>query len=1717
MGREKGKGARRGVQGASSSKAASRLGGPGTDGKTFVGFGGFSGSVAFGQNSAAPFTPGNNSGESTASRGYGEKVGKQKGDGLHGGVADFRLDGEVAAIFKGFKKREPVTKVKALQAFRAYIGGEGEHQSSMEAVLGAWSYYYQRLIIDNSRQVRLEAAGGHLEVLRKVGKKDLQANLPRFLAQWLRSQFDENREVARSVKESITKVLPEAILAKAVKHYLVTVLEKLCKDLAIPESAFGDSALESKEDIRDRHARVLVTSLYCVISCIESIKAHDEEWALSEGELSILKGMIKESNFGKLLLGSSSARVREASYYFVGRIALHSKKILGSCAADLSKHVVGCFKEKDPQCYKSIFEMMIVVNKEVGTMWDDVDPKVVFWPKLHQFLRTGCRDSGDFSYLALLPLLSTIPANAWEKSLGGQEGPFDLLLQTIDQLLLGITNYFGKSDRLVEVGGQCAAECLLYVSMNLAGSFAREGVHDSVESMERSFWETCMRDTFIPFVFKNSSVSEHSQLTRLGQVVYSKLCTSLAARSGSSEKSKRFLSYLTGSMETYALREFSEASSGDLESVAFLSDLEPRKEIADSVICPLAAAFLRDVEQGGKKSLSYLTSLMDVYGEHLSDQCEDFRVKLTAFCGRVSSGHGASPGICRLFMSWLKRDGGLREKWPSILSELRATEPLQVVGARLLSYMQPMEGMSCRELDDLVASLAAADFAKSHQELALKAYKAVLLSVSDTFMPVSDETAVQVLQALEMMLSGAARGVQTKNSKDLFSLIHGVLNRSKVFPKRLMNHLTALVSSAICVQEADAFSNVAAEGGKEGSFAGHTFEPSSLSSLDGLQMFSTFRTFITDWVPREGELPPEDFQAAFGKEVCKIIDCFEDGITVDLLNTLIEPHHSWPVCTDPKTGRLKGDATGSRNGYAAFLLSLLTSLERYDSVSRVSRENLWVPIEFITECTRNHGQGGVSEADVFKYICILQENDQEGGSILDDMFGKLKEGLFVDLESEDFSRVTVGSNSTFRCMSLLLHFLSDLCPAQLPALLEKHVIKASTKSSSSSELACLNLVVLLKIEQEILQNTKGCGGGGGLLDSSLQEVTDSLAPCTHLARSGVSLNDLLVGEAHASVLLAQIVSNVLVSGSLVGGQEAGNLGNQILGQHFCPALEPMITAVSSESAPEDGMQHRGKMLVYGLVKVQMQALWASASAGLPPPSAVSTDVVFQNLRMSLTRLAALLEEAAESGLNERGHAEFQMALDASEAALSVFALLLDQQAKNAKVLSIDREERAGLLGSCLRVVFAIAIMQVHQEAGIPILPALSRRRCFFKPLLGVMRHTPRSSLLEALEAANSWSAFAGKDGVKVLLAAYLSFDVQCRLRHCVGYLLSTRTYLPLIASPQEEDINNLYSEGGAVDMVSYALGNLGMLPSLAAVVFHPESASSSIEARIRCWAIFTSYLRTLGRDSLKFMCSLLRHTDVINALLSDLVGYLPTPGKSAKRGKAERVESGGGQQTLTLRDVVMNVKLLDEEDYVTQGAAAIYRSLLHLMPSSVCSWFTELKNRQLISNIESYTSVKETPQLIELELESITSRGDLEVVALQNKREVVTRYRKDDSTLELIIKLPGSFPLRPVEVEYTSKFGFGEAVLRKWLLSMRAFLRNQDGTIDDAIYLWYQNVEKQFEGVEECPICYSIIQTTDHTLPKLRCRTCNNKFHSSCMYKWFSQGKATCPMCRTLW
>jgi hypothetical protein len=1730
---------------------------------------------------------------------------------------DFSLSGEVTSIFKGFKKRDPVTKIKALQTFRgSYLAREEAGNPGLEAVVGTWSYYYQRLIIDNSKQVRLEASQAHQEVLKKVGKKGLQTYLPRFLAQWLRSQFDESPEVAQIATRSLATVLQGPVLHKALKHYLGSVLDKLCKDLCAQESVFGDSTIESKEDIRDRHARVLFTSLRCIVYVIETLKENaNGDWALSEEERDVLVCMSKECNFGKSMMGSRSPFVRQAAYYYVGRIALHCKEVISACEAEMRAYIIGSFKEKDSVSYKSIFEMVIVINKGLPGIWEGVDMNKTFWPKFHQFLRCGCHNSARFSYLALLPFLSTLPATAWKKSLleiglgnnsneNNSKRRWDIILKTMECLLSGIKVSLMDVD-IAQLGGQCAAECFLFFSFKFinqtAAEFYLQQQQDpgfgSEEDMRMDFIKAFLEGVYYPFLFERGEGEySHSRLLHTGHVIFNEVLKVLSMGDGTHKQRKDALGYLLCNLKQYILTEFSSSEQGggakEKHVVDFLSNLNPCVEVANFVISPLVHHLVTRalVSDFSEDKIKYLLTLIERYGEHLAQNSGggDIDERLTGLCMQVSSSQSSSPAFYRLVFSWLNHSDSLRSQWPTLISQLSASgnEALRLRGAELLTHAQAVQGISCKGLDGLVNGFAAEDFVEANTTLALGVFQSVLLLTSERYMLVNEEVVTRILKSLQLAMLSCVKGCRERRPDDILAVMQkAMIKAGKAFPKHLLSDLTETVTFAICLQWTYTFegrgSNIR-DLWQDGAFVKHFgLSPGTDQHLAvGNCFVSTVQTFVTDWCSKSKS--DEIHQPKlFGKEICKLVDTFDESAVLSFLSKLIEPqNNTWPLWVDPETnlvsrGRSKAAAAAADGDladddgykrYARFILSVMTNTKSYDSIYKLSCSRVWVPVELISACIPGH----VDQASVYEYICILHEKSQnrkeeeEEGDILHDIFIACKDSLSESLLGQDVLHTSMlKENPVIGSISLLLHWFEVLCPTRLLAIFEQVVLAGSMLDATSQPQHCgqkanyERLVLLYKIEKCLLGSINQVISGADLLEDSnskipqsLETAAKALTSSAHLSMEGTSLDDLVDKRTYASVLAAEIISEFFYTvgkkgGVAIAGERDKGTQQLTLNNHLWDISKAMVVMLGpgqhesitseSESNRADTKFYTACALLYGTVKVQSQMLYVDMK--MKSELSFSFGIALRNLGVTLTRLAALFEDLVEvdeteedfDNVNVLLNQEFDVVTDSAESALSLFVLLLGSHSHTKEMVKcIGVEGKDALLKCCLRVVFCLAALHVrgiHQSK----LASLSADREFCQALLEVTKHASKPCLLEALEEANSWlAAYSNsneEDALHVLVNVYTTLNIQCNIRACVGFLLSTRTYLALLSCPKKEEGNFYFGDSGD-DVAAYAVTSLGMPPVFVEIIFKGGTAIS-VEVRIRAWALFLSYLKTLGNDSLKFMCSLLRSTEAVNNLLTLLVAYLPKPDKSMKKGgggNSSRVEENKNEDEdekralIGLRDIVTNANLFDEAEYIVRGSASVYHSFLHLMPSSICSWFMEIRDRQLISSIESYTSVNETPQLIERELQSISSRGDLEVTPLQSKREVVTRYRKDDSTLELVIKLPTSFPLKPVEVEYIQKFGFGEAVLRKWLLSIRSFLRNQDGTIDDAIYLWYQNVEKQFQGVEDCPICYSIIHTTDHTLPRLKCRTCGKKFHSSCMYKWFSTNhKSTCPMCRALW
>ncbi|PJF19045.1 hypothetical protein PSACC_01133, partial [Paramicrosporidium saccamoebae] len=189
-------------------------------------------------------------------------------------------------------------------------------------------------------------------------------------------------------------------------------------------------------------------------------------------------------------------------------------------------------------------------------------------------------------------------------------------------------------------------------------------------------------------------------------------------------------------------------------------------------------------------------------------------------------------------------------------------------------------------------------------------------------------------------------------------------------------------------------------------------------------------------------------------------------------------------------------------------------------------------------------------------------------------------------------------------------------------------------------------------------------------------------------------------------------------------------------------------------------------------------------------------------------------------------------------------------------------------------------------------------------------------------------------------------------------------------------------------------------------------------------------------------------------------------------------------------------------------------------PSAVRSWYSGLSKEESVRIIK-YCTMFMSPLLIERELARIRKSSNdqltMRVEQTSTSCTVNVQYMLEEFSFSLQLSVPTEYPLKPVTLAGGERLGISEAKWRSWLLSVQTLL-NQNLAIVEVLQQWKTNAEKTLAGVEPCAICYCVLQPGDKSLPGPSCKTCRNKFHSACLYRWFKTGgQATCPMCRALY
>lgn len=199
----------------------------------------------------------------------------------------------------------------------------------------------------------------------------------------------------------------------------------------------------------------------------------------------------------------------------------------------------------------------------------------------------------------------------------------------------------------------------------------------------------------------------------------------------------------------------------------------------------------------------------------------------------------------------------------------------------------------------------------------------------------------------------------------------------------------------------------------------------------------------------------------------------------------------------------------------------------------------------------------------------------------------------------------------------------------------------------------------------------------------------------------------------------------------------------------------------------------------------------------------------------------------------------------------------------------------------------------------------------------------------------------------------------------------------------------------------------------------------------------------------------------------------------------------------------------------------LYYQAFQFLGSRVQAWFNGLRDRQHKQQIEKFSINYVSPLLIARIFEDVALQksrlkdDNMTIKANSTTGEIRSVYVIDDQTMEMVIKIPPSYPLSSVSVEGPLRLGVKENQWKAWLLASQRIISLTNGSVMELVELFNKNVNLHFLGFEDCAICYLILHQ-DHSLPLKTCTTCLNKFHAACLYKWFkSLGASTCPLCRS--
>ncbi|KAK7480178.1 hypothetical protein BaRGS_00028563 [Batillaria attramentaria] len=1720
------------VKPSSSSQAARLLAESGAAPTGFVGFGGSSGMPAY--------VP--------ASQAFDD--------------VDSSLDADFRLVLRKLTKRDSTTKVKALGEFNSLC--QEKDDATIQAVLPFWPRIYNKMAIDVDHRVR-ECTQNAMATLVGRVRRNLAPYLKNVMGAWLLSQNDTYPTVASAARKAFSAAFPDKKKESAVVFCKTVVAEYLVDNLLNQTpSTLSDPKTTPPEEMEAKYQRVLSSSLLALRQLLLTLPP-----AELEGVKGHMRGLLNDGKFWKLSK-SAVLTVRSGMFWFTGSLCQAIPDVAQECVSKLSPLILGSIDSSEPGMIGAVWDAVLSLVRYLPDCWQHVNWQKAFWPKLRSLLESGCQGTALNVVPNLLPLLSCVPMET-------AGGAVAFLPRLLDHFKLGFTkegvlnsvadtNAFARgymecvqfAFKQIQEAEPTADSVLESLLMDQLLPVVEASLLEPKPSVSRSPLYGLMA-SFIASVEKNPSSSQFASMFWAG--LSDNVTEQLESVTAGGERCLRIdrlvllmkailfsgdSSKQTGGAKPERVKFASEEASSVPRvpslSVADLSS--ERRKFVEKVVVQSHRLYH---EQQECVYLKLFADLANLY----------FPASLAAVVlqnVRAEAEEGAGERLCAATESVGKVTEDLGQMDVDVEKSGGAhSGVIQRVVLPMLGSTSGGQGNP--ETVDHIITLLFACLPHLSSQNSTDIWESVLQSAtSANELCCLVERALDKRQVMPQVTDWLCSPYLTSRLRNLVTLV--TTQHSNMPPGEVEQSWKVIclvlsanddnepVFSLVCIKEI--ISSIHSE---LVSLASRTMEPQDVQlaiqfvSRAALTFFQNLRMSLSlpaaqDLIlalmladldtqcPIAGETASsvrEAWSVGLGAVVSHTGGLLQDGGLLASGCTLIrETAQSKTHCLE--------DYRRLVQVTEHFVEVVKQSLPRDDDGDLASASDNPCVLALLPELlTRPAPPRETSK--VLKYLCI------DGQLPLTDLDSSTEVG-------ETSSTITgVVFASLFNLW--LLHFYhTDTASRDRASEGDLEGREETSAMLSTKEWSAENVAVLLDaVENLTLANTwlKTEAQVPEGVSTAVEELSRFIMTCTTLVPDKTQWK---VVEGAITRAKEQGGTRALAMALLLGmlKDADGKIDldeTSVVDSHDTVQLVFRTQAAVLESIDTNALPLASSCLRVmaacltcmpemrvGEVAEEIQNSLADSQLSLAKP------VPLQSFSVCACRLLAVAARTIQQCLPTHREA-FPASLETEWKEFfceGLFSSLLPLFVKLVGEVNASGEtSESNLLLSAVGSALCQCPQELVVNHKLPPYLLASEDTSPLPDSLQTLLNRLCPLLTSALRPVQI-TAYTLLDRVISLLPAYEKDQKEEDSAQKEEVSRSPPVMLMKVIEDGAAAMDIVLSPVPIETTVAMAPGSeeyqfaLGYLFAWQLMLSFFHSAHSQLRAE---YAVFLKDSSSVVH-LLNHLFRLMPHTPVSSLTPRKASFSTTSPLKSPGVGRSPSVvqspfkfsqAESGEENCFAFSVTSLGVEETGNTEDIQRVACSVYRHCLAVIPALVRQWWKD-QDRKTAAYVDKFTCKNISPLLCKSEFQTVQDSENIEGITVKARvatREVTASYQMEEVKIELQITLPENYPLGNISVSSERRVGVNQAQWDRWLLQLNVFLQHQNGSIMEGLQLWKNNIDKRFEGVEDCMICFAVVHGTNFQLPRLQCRTCKKKFHSACLYKWFNTSQnSTCPLCRNL-